>query len=282
MLGALPRITSQGEQLITQTADFIFRDEPTSMVHPDLERESCFPDGVAVPVHELPTEERHDAVVRCLTRSMHLVVIDSFLSADSRGYHASQVASPVAYRDLYLAGKKLEKLSKYGPTIRTADVEASEVHPHAVSYSLFNTYHDFVAQRDPQLIKQVIKRLKYAEPKLAEGETEEQRRAQRTYEQQMKQQRWRYVRPLAVAAASGFMLFNSFQDSQAAREVNPAAIENLEAERTDASPARVEQIDAEILELEVQMDGGLGFWLFVTGVAAGRAGFNHITRPRRP
>lgn len=279
MPGVLLKISAPAETLVRETTDFVFFGEPTDQLHPELEKTACYPDGVVMPVAELPPVYRHVIVATALVRSMRLLAIDSYGSYDIKGMHASRVADPLAYLDLYKTGKKVNRLAKRGLIIGEEDQEHELIVPLAAA-GAFQLSYDNLMSTNPDLYKEVLKRLRYAEPMLAEGETKAQRDEQRRYLLSQKAQRWRYARPLAVAAASGCMLVNAYHASQDAKSNNPAVIAELNTERASASDARAEQIDSEINRLNAQMDGDMALWGVITGGALLRAGVNYLDRPR--
>lgn len=285
MPARLPNLSNDAEQLIHQTADFLFSGEPTEQIHPDIEPSTCFPDRVMMPASELTPGFRHAAVAYAISHSLTLLVREGIegvnLSSIGRGY-VSSVTNPKAYLDLYSAGKKLDRLARRGSISIKTDQELEE---HLDPLLIAATFYAGFTQRfsnNQDLLKSIIDRMKYAEPKLAEGETPDMREEGRDYRYKKKLQRWRYIRPLATAAVSGLLTLQAYGAAEQAQTQNPIIIAQLETEKANATQERQEEIDKQLIQLQSQMEGDTKLWGLVTILALGRLGANYLDRPKRP
>jgi hypothetical protein len=240
----MPRITDGTRELLSATDDFAFKGVVSPLLHPSIDRETAFSAvGAPMPASELLLPDLSAVRAIVLASSLHRVIYDLLHASDLQN-PITHVANPRLYMDLLSLGKKASKAHSQGKVIDEADERAGI---YAAAYTVFQ---DFSCQFDRDGTKFIMSRLKQAGPKLAPGETEQERQQSQLEKANKRLFVWRYARTIAFTGTMSLMSITSHINASEARRDNDVRVEALEG-LFDASHASQDQIN-ELAELKAE------------------------------
>lgn len=237
----MPELSPASQALIYDAAQFALEGQLSDALHPEIEREKCFPDFTIMPVQELPPSERGAVVAMAVSQSLNRTLIDAVHDWDG----ITKVNNPRAYYDLLKTGKKIEELNvRKGPLFDEADYEADSIKPHIVAGVVYKEFAR-LAEQLPGGIKRGLEILKDAQPKLSDSETRTTRHNDRMLDKKRMLFRWRYGRTLAVAGAAGAFAIASLLCAKSVEHKNAPRIASIEHDRQatySETPADVRKV----------------------------------------